>query len=284
MVALPRSWLYVPGDRPERFPKAVASGADQVVIDLEDSVTLPRKGYARDAAVDWLARSERPVTVRINDIRTPEGRRDLDALLADPQAAAHLRGIRVPKVETGDQARQVSDAVDEARCAGEVYPLVESALGVIRIPEISSAHPRVRMVCLGAGDLAADLGVGVAADAMTWAEGRLVYYSRALGLLPPAMSVFPHVTDTESLRADCARGRAQGFHGRSAVHPVQVSVINHAFTPAPGEVAAAREIINALSGQGGAVTTTGGCVVDAATAKYAERVIALATDYSHGSG
>jgi citrate lyase subunit beta/citryl-CoA lyase len=139
------------------------------------------------------------------------------------------------------------------------------------------------MAGLGAGDLAADLGVGATADAGQWAEGWVVFQSRALGLLPPPMSVFPDIRNLGSLRSDCLRGRALGFYGRSAINPAQVDVINRAFTPPGEEVARAREIVRSLQDPGSGVTVVGGHVVDAATVKNAERVIALASQYSDGS-
>jgi citrate lyase subunit beta/citryl-CoA lyase len=280
---VPRSWLYVPGDRPDRFDKAVASGADQVVLDLEDSVAPLRKQYARDAVCDWLSHHPGTATVRINDPAHEEGRRDLDQILSDPGARARLHGFRIPKVEDPALLRYVGDLVDQVAVDCVLHPLVETALGVLRLPDLVQAHPRLRSVGLGAGDLVAGLAVGAGVEALQWAEGALVFQSAAGGLDSPPMSVHPDVRDLDALSRTSRMGRARGFHGRSAVHPTQVPIINDAFTPEDDEVVRARAVVEALADPEVGVTLTGGRIADAATVKHAERVLALADTYANRS-
>ncbi|KAB8195264.1 CoA ester lyase [Nonomuraea phyllanthi] len=263
----PLTWLYVPGDRPERFPKAVASGADVVIIDLEDAVAPARKDEARANAVAYLSGARDAgvaVHVRVNDLATGRGRADLAAVgdLAD--------GVRLPKVE--------SAAVLDAVTGAPAYALLESAAGVLAAREIA-AHPKVAGVALGEQDLAAELAVtdGRALDHLRL---QVVLAAAAAHLPPVPMSVFPDVKDEAGLLASCLAGRALGLFGRAAIHPRQIPVIRRAFRPGEEETARAAEIVEAAeraerSGTG-AVALPDGRFVDAPIVARARRTLTLA--------
>jgi citrate lyase subunit beta/citryl-CoA lyase len=264
------TWLYVPGDRPDRFAKAVASGADAVIIDLEDAVHPSRKAYARAAAAEFCAdRHDVPLQVRVN--------RGDAADLAALRAAPGVDGLRLPKVESPDEVRQVAAA---GRAA--LHCLVESALGVHRAYDIATAHPAVASIGLGEADLRADLGVGENTG-LGYARSRVVVAARAAGLPPPAMSVYPNVADLDGLAASCRAGRSLGFRGRAAIHPCQLPVIVDAFRPTAAEVRRAEEILSALDGSaaagGGTAVLPDGHFADRAMLAGARRVVALARRY-----
>ena len=236
-----RSWLYVPANRPELFAKALAGPADAVVVDLEDSVPAGEKDRARAAAAELVAGpADRPVWVRVNATDSPWGRADVDAV-----ARPGLAGVRVPKCESAATVRAVAGWLDAAGCAAALHPLLETALGVERAYEIARASPRVAHIGLGEADLRADLRVHDDA-ALAYARARTVTAARAAGLPGPVMSVHTRLRDAAGLRSDTRAGRALGFFGRSAIHPEQVAVINEVFTPAPAEVAEARELLAGL--------------------------------------
>jgi citrate lyase subunit beta/citryl-CoA lyase len=228
--------LYVPGDRPDRFGKALDSAADVVILDLEDAVALPGKARARAAVCEFLsAEQPKPVQVRVNDLRSAAGREDVEALAGLPG----LAGIRVPKVESGAELEV---------CAGlgvPLHPLIESALGVEAAFSIASAHPLVASVGLGEADLRSELGVADEAG-LAWVRGRIVVAARAAGLPRPAMSVYPRLGDPAGLERSCRLGRALGFRGRMAIHPEQLPVIERAFRPAADEVEAAEVLLAAV--------------------------------------
>jgi citrate lyase subunit beta/citryl-CoA lyase len=223
------TWLYVPGDRPDRFAKAVASGTDAVILDLEDAVHPDRKNFARAAVADFCSGPHQvPIEVRI---AAPA---DLDVVGDLPGVTA----IRVPKVES---------AVALAALATErpLHCLLESALGVECAYDIARA-PGVASIGLGESDLRSDLRVH-GDDGLAYARGRVVLAARAAGLRPPAMSVYPHVRDLDGLDVSCRAGRALGFRGRAAIHPAQLPVIVEAFRPTPDEVAAAESLLAGLA-------------------------------------
>lgn len=275
-----RSALYVPATRPELFEKALASPADAVILDLEDAVAAARKDDARAAVVALLggAGPGKPVQVRINAVGTQHGRRDAEAVAGLPVSA-----VRVPKVESAAQVRELEGWLDAAApgAAGTgLWLLVESALGLERAFEIATASPRVKALGLGEADLRASLRVGPGDAGLAYARGRIVAAARAAGLASPMQSVYAEVRDAEGLKRSCAEGRALGFLGRNCIHPSQVEIVNEAFTPTEEELLRAREIVNALAGAeetgAGAVALADGRFVDLAVVEQARAVLALA--------
>jgi citrate lyase subunit beta / citryl-CoA lyase len=257
------TWLYVPGDRPDRFAKAAASGADAVILDLEDAVPQQRKAYARAAVAEFLAEPhEPPIHVRV-------------ASFDDLPAAHGAAGLRLPKVESPAQVWAYA-----ARTGVELHPLIESAVGVEKAYAIARAHPAVASIGLGEADLSSDLGVTDEA-ALAWPRGRVVVAARAAGLPPPAMSVYPDVSDVDGLDASCRLGRRQGFLGRAAIHPRQLPVIVAAFRPPPEEVARAMALLAGLEESGeGPVALPDGRFADRAMVGAARRVVELAARYT----
>ena len=249
--------LYVPGSRPDRFDKAAASGADAVILDLEDSVAAPEKAAARAAVAAWLptAPSGLGVQVRVNEPGSAELADDLRAL---PDGVA----LRVPKVGAAAEL----DALD----GRDVHAIIESAAGVERAFEIAS-HAAVRSLTLGEADLAAELGLE-GEEAFGWVRSRIVVAARAARLPAPMMSAYPSLQDLDGLAASCATGRRLGFVGRTAVHPAQVAVILSAFSATDADVAWAREVLAALR-SAGVARLADGSMVDAAMARRAEAIL-----------
>lgn len=282
--------LYVPGDRPDRFDKAVAAGPDAVIIDLEDAVAPGAKADARAAVARYLSAGGRApqVQVRVNARETPWWSDDLAALRDLPG----LDGLRLPKVGS---PRDVAEAA--ARAPGvAVHALVETAAGVQGLADIAASG--VVSLGLGEADLAADLGIDDE-QAMDQIRVRLVIAARAAGLPAPMMSVFTAIADDAGLLRSCRRGRRRGFLGRAAIHPRQIPVIRSAFTPTDREVGRAESILAALDDSGapagsygsrdpagppgargpvrhGVAVLADGSMVDAAMLRGARRTLALA--------
>ncbi|HET9382236.1 MAG TPA: CoA ester lyase [Streptomyces sp.] len=282
MTDTPLTWLYAPGDRPHVVAKALTSGADVVVVDLEDAVAPDRKAYARDATAELLSDGHRsapaavPVHVRVNALDGPWGAADLAALAPAPG----LGGLRLPKVARPSDVLRAALQIGEATGTptGEVqvplYALLETALGIERAFAVARCHPALRGVALGEADLRADLGVRGDAG-LDWPRSRVVVAARAAGLAPPPQSAHPDTRDLAGLTASCAHGRALGFVGRSAVHPRQLPVIERAYLPTRREIEQAETVVKAAARQAGAQALADGRFVDAAVVRAARRTLGL---------
>lgn len=279
--------LYAPADRPERFDKALAAGADAVIIDLEDAVTASRKGYAREQlavfAEAWsTSAGGRPaVQVRVNARGSEWHDDDLAALAALPPEF----GIRLPKTQAPADVEHVRAAAP----GRGVHALLESALAVERAFEIASAG--VASIAAGEADLRADVGVpaGAAGEpGLAWSRGRIVNAAAAAGLDAPLMAVWADVADLAGLEASCRAGRVLGYGGRTAIHPGQLDVIRRAFTPTADEVARARAVVervrDAAEAGTGALVLDDGSFVDIAMVRAAQRVLATADAVAHREG
>jgi citrate lyase subunit beta/citryl-CoA lyase len=246
------TYLFVPGDRPDRFAKAVASGADVVVLDLEDAVAPAAKNTARAAVGGWLTAGGRAL-VRINAPGTPWF--DADAALV----ATHDVPVMVPKAEVPGVLAGF----------GDVVALVETALGVERAGELA-AVPTVTRLAFGSVDLAAQLGVAPEdPEPFAYARSRLVVASAAAGLAPPVVGVTTDLRDDDQLAADVAYARRMGFGGKLCVHPRQVGPVRAGFAPTPAELDWARRVVTA----GESVSTVDGKMVDKPVLARARRIL-----------
>jgi len=259
-----RSFLFTPGHQPERFDKALASGAGAVILDLEDAVPPAKKAEARAAIQHWL-NVERPVLLRINGVHSEEHAHDL-ALAAQPGVA----GIVLPKTESAEQITHVC-----ARCPGiPILPLVETARGVQLCAQLA-AQAGVSRLLFGAIDFCLETGID-AADALDSVRVQLVIASRAARIAAPVDGVTPEFGDLAPLRIATERARALGFGAKLCIHPAQVAVVNAAFRPTPEQVQQAQRILRAGKAMGFAATALDGVMLDAPLFAQAARIVAEA--------
>ncbi len=248
-----RTFLFVPGNRPERFAKAFASGADAVVLDLEDAVAAEAKGDARDAIADWAARAspaERVrVVVRINDTASSCFAVDL-RLLRDTCLCA----VMLPKAEASEEIGAVCAALQGA----SVLALVESARGVARVDAVAAAAGVTRLA-FGTLDYAVDLDLDIAeqSDGLAYAASRMAIAARVNGLAAPIAGVTPQIDDEPRLLADLAWSRRHGFGAKLCIHPKQVAAIHAALAPSPEALDWARRALAADAASPGAARLDG---------------------------
>ncbi|HEY4065620.1 MAG TPA: CoA ester lyase, partial [Burkholderiaceae bacterium] len=280
-VRRPRSMLFVSGEQVERFPKAMAAGADLVCIDLEDAVHPDRKAQARTQVLGWLkeqqpalAAAGRQVALRLNGVRTGHGLRDLHALI---DAGLHVDWLLLPKVEDAADLQCVDAwAGAQLSAQGGIVALVETPLGIERAATIARAGGRVAALMLGGADLSAELGAQFGWDGLLSARGRLVNAARSAGL--QAWDV-PHVDikKLDELSSETRRVLALGFDCKSAIHPSQVAVIHAAFAPTPTELEWAERIVAAVpDGQASGAFLVDGRMVDAPLIRKARRIVEIA--------
>lgn len=251
-----RSALFVPATRPERIPKALVSGADRVIVDLEDAVEEALKEQARDNLEQFL--SDQPqarVLVRVN----APGHWAHEADLALCQRHPGVVGILLPKAETVGQ-------IERAHATGKaVWPIIESARGLAALPLLAAAAG-VDRLSFGSLDLGLDLGLNTGSTAAEQVLGHARYavllHSRVAGLAAPLDGVFPAIQDTDGLQRQVRFARDMGFAGALCIHPGQVSVIHAALKPSAAELDWAQRVVeHAETGVG--VFTLDGQMVDA---------------------
>lgn len=257
-IALP---LFVPADRPDRFAKAFAAGADAAILDLEDAVPPDGKAGARAAllaARAAIAAAGCPVLVRVNATGTPWQAEDLAAVATLP-----LAGIVLPKAESPDAV------VAAARAAGRpVLALIESARGVAAAREIGDAACRL---AFGSIDLAADLGCADARDALLAFRSELVLASRLAGRPAPLDGVTPAYRDPAPVEDDARYAAALGFAGKLLIHPAQIAPARAGFGPSASDVAWAGRVLAAA--RDGRAVAVDGAMVDAPVRMRAEQIL-----------
>lgn len=274
MSGAARSFLFVPGDRPERFQKAWSSGADAVILDLEDGVSSDRKSFAREAVSAWLS-AEHPVYVRVNGSRTDWFAADL-AVLVRPG----VRGVMLPKAETPEQVEAVARELPDST---GVIPLLETVAGIIDARGLAGA-PRVERLAFGSVDFQLDAGIQGDGEELLYARSRMVLASRAAGILTPVDGVTTDLDNPERLDADVDRARRLGFGGKLCVHPKQVESVNRGFLPTEREIAWARRVIDAARKTGAGAIRLDGELVDRPVVQRAESILERAPGMQEGGG
>ncbi|ACA16774.1 Citrate (pro-3S)-lyase [Methylobacterium sp. 4-46] len=282
-----RSLLFVPGDSPRKLDKGLESGADALILDLEDSVALDAKPAARAATAGFLARARGRggprLYVRVNALDTGLTEDDLAAVMpAGPD------GIVLPKAAGGPDVAALGArlAVHEARAglpdgATRILPIAtETARAVFALGSLAGSSPRLVGVTWGAEDLSADLGAETNRDETGWSGPFRL--ARHLALLAAAAAEVDAIDtinaafrDLDGLARECAEARRDGFVGKMAIHPAQVPVINAAFTPSPEAIARARAVVAAFAqAPGTGVVGIEGQMLDRPHLRRAERLLA----------
>lgn len=264
---LPVTYLFVPGHRPDRYGKALATAAGAVIIDLEDAVAPEDKAAAREAIRGWCASGARPdkaVMLRINDESTPWH--------ADDIALAKSTGLvslMLPKCESADQ---VTRLLGKIGTGGSVMVLVETARGVHNVEDIAASG--VSRIAFGTLDYAVDLDLSGDERGLEYASAKIAHASRIAGIASPVAGVTPDIA-AERVVADLAFARAFGFGAKLCIHPAQVEAVRGAMKPTDEQVAWAKRVIEATASNAGAVKVDGK-MVDKPVILKAERILAAA--------
>lgn len=256
-----RSLLFVPGDRPERFDKAYAAGADAVIVDLEDAVAPGDKLAARAHLRAWLD-AAKPVYVRINAAGSPWFQDDL-ALAAHPG----VTGIVLPKAEAVSDLQSVA-----AAGARTILPLVESALGLWNALALGRG-PHVQRLVFGSIDFCADAGIRESHETLLYARSQLVLASRVAGIAAPVDGVTVALDDAALVGRDTLRARDLGFGAKLCIHPKQIQAVHAAFLPTAPELAWAHRVQAAFRAAQGAAVAVDGKMVDRPVLLLAEQML-----------
>ena len=288
MAILIRTALFVPGNRPDRIVKAFGTGADVVIIDLEDAVPLSEKESSRPNVREKVAEfADRMILVRTNALGSAFVDGDLDEAIVEG-----VNGIILPKVERADDITKINTLlieVEKNRSLPEgsirVFPLIESAAGVQHIYDIVSTKTkpeRIYTVMFGAADYTLDMGIEMTmgGNELFYARSSIAIACRAAGIAPPVDTPFMiDLKNTEALISDARRAKELGFQGKLVIHPNQVEPCNRIFSPLPEEIKKAEKIVKAFEeaeAAGMAAIQLEGKFIDYPVVKRSKDILALA--------
>ncbi|HWD24579.1 MAG TPA: CoA ester lyase [Acidimicrobiales bacterium] len=268
-ATLPRSYLFVPGNRPERFEKAHAAGADAVILDLEDAVQPDEKPLAREAVLSAVStHAVRPAWVRINSPDTTWFGDDVAALVG----MAGVAGIVLPKAES---PTQIAEVVARLGRDVAVFALVESARGVRDAAAIAGSE-HVDRIMFGNLDFSLDSGISVRSEderELLFARSAIVVASRAARLPGPIDGVQPEIDNDPLTTASTRRAADLGFTGKLCLHPRQVAVVEEAFAPSDDEVEWATRVVDQAGSSEGAAVRVDGAMIDQPRLELARRIL-----------
>jgi len=245
------TYLFVPGNRPDRFDKALASGADVVILDLEDAVAPEAKSEARVAIAQWCAAAPARLSrlaIRINDAASVWFAEDLELLRTTP--------IPVAMLSKAERPESVAVVLRAMATGGLVIPIVESSRGVANVDTVASAEG-VSRLAFGTLDYAVDLDLSGDERGLIYAASRIAIASNCAGLASPIAGVTAALDDDARLAADVAFARALGFGAKLCTHPRQVEAVRRLFAPTPAELDWAARVIAAAEAHPGAFALDG---------------------------
>jgi citrate lyase subunit beta/citryl-CoA lyase len=283
-IAPIRSFLFTPANHPRKVEKVFASGADAIILDLEDACAASEKAASRAVAVAALSAPRSCLGyVRVNASDTEWCFRDLDEVIGP-----WLDGIVAPKIERPEEIVLIDWMIAQFERerglpigAIDLMPIIETGIGLHALDAIIAAGTRIKRVSFGAGDFTRDMGMKWSADEaeLAYARGRLILASRVGGLEPPIDTVHIDLADEDSFVQSIITGVKFGFQGKLLIHPKQVELTNQSFMPSPKEIARAQKIVGAFSaaeGAGSASIQVDGYFVDYPIVQKARHVLALA--------
>ena len=271
-----RSLLFVPGLRPDRFPKALAAGADIVCVDLEDAVALPRKAEARALTLPLFAddtdHPEVERMIRINPLSSLDGLIDILAL---NDCTAPPPAVMIPKPSSAHEIRLYDELLGGTCSDIRFHVIIESSEGLENVHEIAQASPRIQTLLFGAVDLSASLRAEKTWETMLYARSRVVHAAARFDL--DLLDVpYLNLDDAEGHAAEARASRDLGFTGKAAIHPNQIPILNEIFTPTPALVARARRIIAEFAANTTGLLVVDGELIERPVLRSMQRVVAIA--------
>ena len=271
-----RSFIFTPGLRPDMYPKALASGADIVCVELEDGIAPKDKAEAREKA---LALFEQPQAddgveriVRINSMRERFGIEDVNAILASKTPPPALM---MPKVRTPDEVIILDQLLTEAGHETRLHVIIETNEGLEAAFEIAKCSDRIDAMFFGGVDMAAELRCQNNYDALLYARSRVVHASAAAGL--DVIDVpYLDLDDPDGMRIEAERVRDLGFSGKGSVHPKQIAALNEVFTPSEAQITRARRIISEFEKANTGLVVVDGKLIEKPVLRDMYRIVSVA--------
>ena len=271
-----RSLLFVPALRPDRYAKALDSGADIVCIDMEDAVARSRKDEGRALTLPLFGTNTHPHVeqmVRINGLSTPDGLKDLSAII---ESDAPPPAIMIPKVKSAEEVQLIETLLSSGPARQIRFcVIIETNQGLERAIEIAKSSARIDSIILGAVDMSADLRCEKSWEPLLYARSRLVHAAASAGV--DLLDVpFLNLEDAEGLRLEATACARLGFTGKASIHPNQIAIIHAAFTPDAKTIAKARKVCAAFEQDSTGLVVVDGELIELPVVRSMYRVLAIA--------
>ena len=271
-----RSFIFTPGLKPEMFPKAIASGADMVCIELEDGIAIKDKNEARKNTIEALetleVKSGVELVVRVNCQRTKFGLLDLEAFIS---AKTKVKAIMLPKVKTPDELAFIDDLLTDCGLDTDLHVIMETNEALESIYEIANASKRIVALYFGGVDMAAELRVPNEYKNLIYARSKLVHAGASVGV--DVIDVpYLDLDDMDGMKKEAELVRDLGFTGKGSIHPKQINMLNEIFTPSKEEIVKAKRIVDQFNASNTGLVVIDGKLIEKPVLREMQRKILIA--------
>ena len=275
-ITVRRSFIFTPGLTPSMFPKAIASGADMVCIELEDGIAIKDKNEARKNTIEALksleVKNDVELVVRINCQRTKFGLLDLEAFIS---SGLKVKALMLPKVKTPDEITFIDDLLTDSGLDTDLHVIMETNEALENIYNIAHASKRTVALYFGGVDMAAELRVPNNYQNLLYARSKLVHAGASVGI--DAIDVpYLDLEDIEGMKKEAELVRDLGFTGKGSIHPKQINVLNQIFTPPQEEISKAKKILDQFSESDTGLVVIDGKLIEKPVLREMKRKILIA--------
>ena len=275
-ISVRRSFIFTPGLNPEMFPKAIASGADMVCIELEDGIAIKDKDEARKNTIEALktleVKSGVELVVRVNCQRTKFGLLDLEAFIS---SNLKVKAIMLPKVKTSDEIKFIDDLLTDCNLDTDLHVIMETNEALQNIYDIAHSSKRIVALYFGGVDMAAELRVPNSYENLLYARSKLVHAGASVGI--DVIDVpYLDLEDMDGMKKEAELVRDLGFTGKGSIHPKQINVLNEIFTPSMEEISKAKKIVNQFNKSNTGLVVIDGKLIEKPVLREMQRKILIA--------
>ena len=275
-ISVRRSFIFTPGLNPDMFPKAIASGADMVCIELEDGIAIKDKDEARKNTIEALktleVKSDVELVVRVNCQRTKFGLLDLEAFIS---SKLKVKAIMLPKVKTPDEIKFIDDLLTDCNLDTDLHVIMETNEALQNIYEIAHSSKRIVALYFGGVDMAAELRVPNSYENLLYARSKLVHAGASVGI--DVIDVpYLDLEDMDGMKKEAELVRDLGFTGKGSIHPKQINVLNEIFTPSKEEINKAKKIVDQFSESDTGLVVIDGKLIEKPVLREMQRKILIA--------
>ena len=275
-IKVRRSFIFTPGLNPEMFPKALASGADMVCIELEDGIAIKDKDEARKNTINALKNlkinNDVELVVRVNCQRTKPGLLDLEAFIS---SKLNVKALMLPKVKTPDEITFIDDLLTDCNMDTDLHVIIETNEALENIYDIAHASKRIVALYFGGVDMAAELRVPNSYENLIYARSKLVHAGASVGI--DVIDVpYLDLEDMDGMKKEAELVRNLGFTGKGSIHPKQINILNEVFTPSKEEIIKAKRIIDQFNASDTGLVVIDGKLIEKPVLREMKRRILVA--------